>query len=381
MKIAYIGLKGLPSKGGTERVVEAIVTRFCKHHQITLYCDARYEAPPGALPDVEIKKIKTLPGKYLQPTSLFLFSAIHALIFGDFDIVHIHGVETTFISPLLRLKFKRIMATAHGSPTRSSLAKWGKFAQFLMNLTEYSFLYASNISTSVSKIDANYFSERFNKDVEYIPNGVNQYQETLSESAKIFGYLSSIGVEKGKYYVFSAGRIIQEKGCHLAIEAINKLGLEEPLLIIGDLDQSPDYRKRLTELATRKVIFIPPISDRNLLFGIINYSKLFIFPSIREAMSMMLLEAASLGSPLVCSDILENKIVLGENAVYFKSVDVSDLCEKILWANCHPVEMAEISRKAKESVLEFFSWDKIARDYEKLYVQIMENHSRKEQVL
>ncbi len=62
MKIAYIGLKGLPSKGGTERVVEAIVTRFCKHHQITLYCDARYEAPPGALPDVEIKKIKTLPG-------------------------------------------------------------------------------------------------------------------------------------------------------------------------------------------------------------------------------------------------------------------------------------------------------------------------------
>ncbi len=39
----------------------------------------------------------------------------------------------------------------------------------------------------------------------------------------------------------------------------------------------------------------------------------------KKAMSMVLLEGASLGIPVVCSDIEENMEVLGETGIYFKS--------------------------------------------------------------
>ena len=45
MKIAYIGIKGLTSKGGAERVVEAIVRRLATQHVLTEYCSQNYTAP------------------------------------------------------------------------------------------------------------------------------------------------------------------------------------------------------------------------------------------------------------------------------------------------------------------------------------------------
>ena len=46
MKIAYIGIKGLPAKGGVERVVEAIVDRLREKNELTVYCNSRY-TPEG----------------------------------------------------------------------------------------------------------------------------------------------------------------------------------------------------------------------------------------------------------------------------------------------------------------------------------------------
>ena len=42
MRIAFIGIKGLPSKGGAERVVEAIAEGLAGKHEITVYCNSPY---------------------------------------------------------------------------------------------------------------------------------------------------------------------------------------------------------------------------------------------------------------------------------------------------------------------------------------------------
>ena len=41
MKIAHIGSKGLPSRGATERVVEAIASRHALEHDVTVYGSRR----------------------------------------------------------------------------------------------------------------------------------------------------------------------------------------------------------------------------------------------------------------------------------------------------------------------------------------------------
>ena len=65
------------------------------------------------------------------------------------------------------------------------------------------------------------------------------------------------------------------------------------------------------------VEYLGLIKEKEKLFNYIKYSKLFIFPSSYEAMSMMLLEAASLKVPTICSDISANKAILDEGGIIF----------------------------------------------------------------
>lgn len=82
---------------------------------------------------------------------------------------------------------------------------------------------------------------------------------------------------------------------------------------------------------------------------------------------MMLLEAASLGVPLICSDIPENRAVMKDFTVYFESGNSSDLKEKLQWALQHPQEMELLSQKAGKMLTSDFSWEKLVGRYETLY--------------
>lgn len=86
---------------------------------------------------------------------------------------------------------------------------------------------------------------------------------------------------------------------------------------------------------------------------------------------MMLLEVASSGVPLLCSDIPANTAILDESqALFFASGDVRDLEEKLRWALAHPEQMTVRAARAEEWVHGTYRWDKIVRDYEALYVAV-----------
>ena len=89
---------------------------------------------------------------------------------------------------------------------------------------------------------------------------------------------------------------------------------------------------------------------------------------------MMLLEAASLGAPIVCSDIPANTAVLPEQALYFRSGDADDLADKMRWALEHPMEMPRLGQQAQSWVRASFSWDQIAEQYDQLYQNLGDHH-------
>lgn len=364
MKIAIIGSKGLPSKSGTERVVEAVVSRLTGRHEITVYCDSRYTPKGTTVEGIRLVRIPTPKGKHIQATTLFILSAFHAM-FSRYDLIHVQGVDCCFIMPLLRLKY-RVIATSHGAPGRVTRSKWGKFDRFLMRLLEYPFVFLSNDATSVSRMDAEYLTQRYKRVVTYIPNGVDeaiQYDLQRAENE-----LGAAGIEPGNFLMFAAGRIDPTKGCHVVIEALNLLANPMHLAVVGDLNQVPTYSQHLREIADpKRVAFFPPISDRELLFGMVKSASFFVFPSVTEGMSMMLLEAASLQAPIICSDIPENKIVMQDNALYFKTGDAADLARQIQWAMDHPAEMASLAHKASIFVNEHLTWGKIIERYDALY--------------
>lgn len=373
MKIAYLGIKGLPSKAGADRVVEAIVSRLDKEkYELTVYCSSQVVAPGAHMPGIRLIRIPIIKGKLFHAISLFVLSAFHALFLGDYDLIHIHNAEAGAVSPILRLRFK-VITTSHG--LFHNVDKWGPFAKFILRLADLPSLYCSNRITSVSMPTAHYYRKVYHREAVYIPNGVDADPKVDVQAAR--SRLSASGLSGERYIVFAAGRIIPIKGCHILLDAWKQVDVDARLLIVGDAEQMPAYSRQLREAADERVVFVPFISSSEELFGIIQGANLFVFPSTVEAMSMMLLEVAALRTPLICSDIPANTSILAEHALYFRPGDVKDLTHKLRWAWENVDQMKQLALRARTWVEERFSWDTIVKQYEALYHEVKTSDSNK----
>jgi glycosyltransferase involved in cell wall biosynthesis len=367
LKIAYIGIKGFPSKWGADRVVEAVVRRLANRHDISVYCSRRDTSAAFVIPGVKLILLPYIPGKYFHMTSVDLFAAIHAVLFEGYDLIHLHHIEASFVLPLLKFKYK-VITTSHGRITQGN--KWGKIPSALMQAMEFPYSHLSDISTSVSQFDAIGLSKRYHKPVLYIPNGVEDALNLIHHDDG-FKPGEGIQIQPKQFILFSAGRIIPLKGAHLLLEAYRQIQCNFPLLIVGDLTYDLSYAKLLKSLADERVKFIPFIESQAKLFNLIYQSFLYVFPSTNEGMSMSLLEAASTSTPILCSDIPANKTILQDNALYFSSGEITDLARKLEWAINYPEELQKFGIRARNWVRSNYSWDVIADNYEKLYKEVM----------
>ncbi len=366
MRIAFLGLKGLPSKGGAERVAEALAVRLSSKHTITVYCSDRYTPPDARLAGVRLVRLPTLPGKHLQPLSLFLVSALHAVLRGNYDLVHLHNVEASFILPILRLRYP-VIGTSHGPAY--ARAKWGPLARVLLRANDTLWAAMANVLTAVSRPQAEAYRQRLHREVVYIPNGVDNPPTGQDALPDDIGAL-----QPSRFILFAAKRLDPTKGCHLLLQAYGRLESAPPLLVVGDFDGTPAYKKQILDQLGPTVTLRPAIEARDAFLRLVRRASLFVFPSTVEASSMMLLEVASLGVPLVASDIAENRAILPACALTFHSGSSEDLAEKLQWALDHPNEMAGIATAVQAWVRERYCWDMIVDEYDRLYQAVGSNH-------
>jgi glycosyltransferase involved in cell wall biosynthesis len=367
IRVGILGIKGLPAQAGVDRVVESVAKRLpALGIAPTIFCDHSYTADNYTAAGIKIVRIGSLRGKYVNAPSRFLNSAVKATFSEKLDIIHLHNIEAGFILPLLRLKYP-VLSTAHGFAYWRS--KWGGLARRMIKLADRPFVNLSSLVTSVSEKDAQALREKYHKKVEYIPNGVDR--EFQPDVEKAYSLLSGLGLSAHEFLIFVAGRIEPTKGAHLVMDAVNRLGRKVPLLVVGDLEQVPAYARKLRGIAGDKVFFLPPIKETELLFGLMVCSRCLVFPSTVEAMSMVLLEAASLGVPVLASDIQENQMALGDYIEYFESESIDSLLDRLQWVLDNPAYMAERSKKCQQFVHLQYDWDIIAAKYADLYKYLM----------
>jgi len=362
--IAVMGIKGLPSKGGGERVAEAIIKKALDNNfKVTVYGKKRYCEKYNISNKLNLFLIRDLKGKHLSAFSFGLFSAFHALLFGKYDLIHLHYADFGYIVPFLKLRF-RVIGTSHGAEYNRD--KWSRFAKLCFKLFEIPFVKYSNICTSVSKPLAKQYRKKYNKKILYIPNGIyiNKIESIGQEACNKYN------LPLNGYILFCAGRIIPSKGCDILLKANRHLGLKTPLVVIGNVKDDLSYKRYLERLAEPNVIFIDFIKSKTELLEIISHCKFFVFPSTYEAMSIVLLEVASVKKGVVCSDIAENSEAIGNNAVFFKSGDYNSLAESIQFALDNENKLKNLGQKAFDLVKKNRNWDQITQPYIDLYKSI-----------
>jgi len=355
-KIAVIGLKGLPAYGGAAAVGENIINNLKNKAEFTVYSISSHtNLKSGFYEGFYQKVFKRIKLKKLNSFLYYIRSAIHAVFCSNYDLIHLQHRDASYILPILRLRYK-VIVTTHGLELTS---KWKKY-KWLFEIGDKIFLPFANNITTVSKKDLRIVNKNLKKtNAYYIPNGINVKREQINK--------------KNNYLFFAAGRIIPSKGLHILLSALKILNYKEDLIIAGDMEQDNAYKQKIIELSKNiNVKFKGLIKEKSKLEELMANAKLFVYPSLIESMSMTMLEVASLKTPILCSDIPENKDVFStEEVLYFETNNSSDLAKKIEWAINNESKMLAKSGKLFKKLKDNFQWKVIALQYFELYHQLI----------
>jgi len=355
-RIAVIGLKGLPAYVGAGTVGENIIEHLKEKFDFYVYATSSHtDLKSGDSNGYYQKVLKAIPFKKFNAFWYYLFSALHARYKGQFDLIHIHNSFAAFTIAILPKRYP-IVITTHGAFT--IVEKWKRFAWFWRYNTN-KLVKKADYLCCVSKDEKRKFKNLLNLDAHFIPNGINQVQKDKLPPIKV----------TEPYIFFGAGRIIPTKGLQFLIEALHKIEYDGKLLVAGDLDQMPSYKAEILRMINGlRVEFVGLIKEKDLLFSYLSNAKLLVYPTQAEAMSMMLLEAVTVGCPIVCSDIIANKDILNdEEVLFFKTKDPDDLAKKLSWALPNIDKMQERSARAQSRFMVDYNWKTIAREYEEIF--------------
>lgn len=355
-KIAVIGLKGLPAFGGAATVGESIISELKDSYEFTVLSIDSHTSQNNNVVNGVSQKIFSKIGKGGLNTFYYYFRCLVHVLFSKYDLIHLHHGASGFITPFLRLRYK-VIVTFHGVFKEDDV-KFSGFQNKFFRFSERLNIFYSNVVVSVSKPDKNYLESKFNCSIKYIPNGI-----------KIEEYNSNDKINTAYTITFAAARIYHIKGLHILLNSLKMNDEKVKLVVIGDLNHVQSYKDDIFDMCKGlNVTFKGLLKNKKELFQTIKESDLFVFPSITEAMSMMLLEVASLKIPVIASDIDANKAVFSDREmVFFKSENAKDLSEKIKISIINREIMNRKANLAFEKVKENHSWKNIAQKYDELY--------------
>ncbi len=358
--IAIFGLKGIPARGGTASVGENLVKVLNDKYRFTIYATSSHGSEHYPYENVRQFVFKKILPHKLNVFYYNLMAAFHAVLFENYDLVHTNQIDTGYIVPILRLKYK-VVSTHHGKTYEMS--KWGKVMKIFFRHTEKLMMKYANKVTFVTESEQDTAHPKYRNKYVTINNGIDPSQP-----------VANLQLEED-YIMFAAGRIIPHKGCHIFLEALKQINYTGKVKIIGDYCQLADYEEQL--LGYKKhldIDFVGMLFEKSELLAYVEKAKLFVFPSYYEAMSMMLLEAASVRTPLICSDIIQNKLVFSDDEVEFFNVgDVNDLAKKISSFLNEPKPFIEKTDKAYLKLVTKYLWKNIGKKYDLLYQEFLKD--------
>jgi glycogen(starch) synthase len=192
-----------------------------------------------------------------------------------------------------------------------------------------------------------------------VHNGVHQ---ELPDQARFQNRTTT--VHPGELNLLFAGRIVDIKGVHTAIEAMPALQnlcgpqLRVRLTIVGDV-QDQAYLKRLSGTVTRcgcteVVTFLPQVAE-SALFELFQAHDIYLFPSLYEPFSLTLILAMAAGIPTAASRVGGNVEIVHENesGLLFERGDSEGLARAVARLGADPALRERLSAGGRKMSAKF----------------------------
>jgi len=375
MRIVILGTRGFPNvQGGVEKHCQELTTNLVKlGHEVIVFTRASYVDP--TIKEYHGVKLVSLPVLRIKglEAGLHTFIGIFAALKYKPNILHIQAIGPGLFIPLARILGMKVVLTTHGSNYRHK--KWGRCARVMLRIAEYIGIKSANSVIAVSNNIAIEIQNKYGREINFIPNGVNVPLLTTTETI-----LNKYKLEKGKY-ILSVGRFVPEKGFELLIKAFAEVQKQKlknyKLVIAGDADHEDSYSLNLKKMAqeTDNVILTGFLTGQPLE-ELYTHATLFVLPSYYEGLPIVLMEAISYGLPCISSDIVSNREVGVEEDHYFKPGDINGIAKMIKEFSYRPIVVDQKQKQIRE-ILERYDWQKVAVNTVKIYSSVCNRSSKK----
>jgi glycosyltransferase involved in cell wall biosynthesis len=362
VRVAFIGGRGVVSKySGIETYYEEIGKRLTgMGHEVTAYCRS-YFTPPGRQRNgMHLVRLPTIRSKHLETLVHTFLSTLHVLA-QPCDVVHYHALGPALFSFIPRLAGKKTVVTVQGLDWQRK--KWGRVASAVLRLGERAAVRLPSHTMVVSQTLQKHYRAGYGAETSYVPNGgvLREWQAP----DKIFDW----GLEPGRYILF-LGRFSPEKGCHLLVEAYEKLDTDVKLVMAGGASYCDNYSRELQTHAGERIKLLEWVSGE-ALDELLTNAMMFVLPSDLEGLSLALLDAMGAGLCVLSSDVAENREAVEDAGFTFRRGDAADLADRLRFLIANPTVREAAGQAAKRRIREHYQWPQVARDIERVYFEMM----------
>jgi glycosyltransferase involved in cell wall biosynthesis len=211
--------------------------------------------------------------------------------------------------------------------------------------------------------------------IDVVPNGVDTTPFDVLDGHEPSAFRRQFALDEEEI-IFYVGRVVQEKGVHLLVEALPKILARRPnakLVVAGTGGSLDPARERAAELGLGdKALFTGFISDddRNRLF---RAADVAVFPSLYEPFGIVALEAMAARTPVVVANVggLGEVVRNHETGLLIYPDDVDSLVWGVLHTLDHPEWARQRVENAYRVVRERFGWQTIAASTVAIYRRIV----------
>lgn len=275
----------------------------------------------------------------------------------EYDVIHYHYPwPFADILHLLFTRKKKTVVTYHSDIVKQKILK------IFYKPVEYLFLKTVDkiVATSPQYCQISENLQKFRNKVSVIPLGIKALPPIRTKPS---------GVQKlpKDYFVF-IGALRYYKGLHLVFGALRNSN--HHLVIVGDGPMKQELLKLAQEFSVEgNLTFMGKLNDQQKAFVLQNAQAL-VLPShlTSEAFGVALLEAASLGKPLIsCKIGTGSEYVNINNRTGYCVQPEPEALRKALGKMANKTVAAKFGKEAKKRFEKYFSIDIIAKQYLKLY--------------
>ncbi|MBI5870570.1 MAG: glycosyltransferase family 4 protein [Actinobacteria bacterium] len=276
----------------------------------------------------------------------------------DFDIVHTHTSKGGFIgrAAARSAKVPIVIHTAHGFAFHE-LSRPASIRTYSI-LERRAAGWCDRITT-VSDFHRDWALRLGIADEEKIVTVHNGISSSRLESSQDRAMVrASLGVEASESLLAVIGRLAAQKGLEDMLDAMPAILAAQPatrLLIVGKGPISALLESRCRQLGVeKKVIFTGFRSD---IGELLNACDIVVSPTLREGLSVSILEAMAMGKPIIATGISSNRelVIDGETGLLVPAADTSSIARAVITLITDREKALRFGRQARERFDQRFS--------------------------